>query len=450
MRVLTAAGGKGSGRYYGFRMQNPGFEEVRNTSGREFLGVYKALREESGYELPSVPSEGKARTAMEEWEASHPDNLITGRDSGQFFGFTNVGRGYLGDLTRFLFIPAVRDAADDVNEGRRSAITTLMDLVVRATLMNREEFVNLKEEIRTRYSKITDPTNLPELCLLSDGLTGTLSQYYPDKGVNIKWQKATEIELPLPRADVRIVEDGFQMPVTRMGHGLQRAFILTLLQHLAIASKPMESAEDELLQSEEAGTNGEGRSELCLIIGIEEPELYQHPSRQRHFAQILSDLAQRKIRGVASRTQIIYGTHSSLMVDVDRFNQVRRVPRKTTAGGLPKTSSVTETSWNELAKVLWEANGSPEQQYTGSTLKHRVAPFMTPWMNEGFFADMVVLVEGEDGRAAILGMAQLKNIDLEALGCTVIPCIGKQNMDRPAIIFSALGIPTWRSSPIQG
>ena len=64
-------------------------------------------------------------------------------------------------------------------------------------------------------------------------------------------------------------------------------------------------------------------------------------------------------------------------------------------------------------------------------------------MKEGFFANMVVLVEGEDDRAAILGMAQLSKIDLEALGCTVIPCLGKPNMDRPAVIFSELKIPIY-------
>ena len=37
---------------------------------------------------------------------------------------------------------------------------------------------------------------------------------------------------------------------------------------------------------------------------------------------------------------------------------------------------------------------------------------MTPWMGEGFFADVVVLVEGEDDRAAILGYANRRNMIL--------------------------------------
>jgi hypothetical protein len=443
MRVMTAGGGKNSGKYYGFRLQNPDFSNVRATTGRELLNLYRELREKKGYDLPTVRAQADAETAMEEWESANTDKLELGRDDGQFFGFTNVARGYLGDLTRFLFIPAVRDAAEDVNEGRSSAITALMDLVVRATLTSRKEFAELKEEMRSKFGAITDPANLPELGLLAGRLAETLSQYYADTGVKINWQKGGEIDLPLPKADVRIVEDEFEMPVTRMGHGLQRAFILTLLQHLAVASAPKEPAEVSESEPPESPSGSDDAPRLSLIIGIEEPELYQHPSRQRHFARILFDLAQGRIQGVAAQTQIIYASHSALLVDIDRFNQIRRVTRKPTEDGLPKVSSVAETDWDKVAEILWKADGSPFPKFTGATLKPHVAPVMTPWMNEGFFADTVVLVEGEDDRAAILGMAQLNKIDLEALGCTVIPCLGKPNMDRPAVVFSELRIPTY-------
>jgi predicted ATP-dependent endonuclease of OLD family len=68
---------------------------------------------------------------------------------------------------------------------------------------------------------------------------------------------------------------------------------------------------------------------------------------------------------------------------------------------------------------------------------------MTPWVNEGFFADVAVLVEGEDDRAAILGAAVRRGIDLESKGVAVIPCGGKHSIDRPFLVFSGLGIPTY-------
>ena len=65
---------------------------------------------------------------------------------------------------------------------------------------------------------------------------------------------------------------------------------------------------------------------------------------------------------------------------------------------------------------------------------------MTPLMGEGFFADVVVLVEGEDDRAAIQGSARSKKRDFDGLGITVIPCSGKSGIDRPLLIFMQLGI----------
>jgi len=68
-----------------------------------------------------------------------------------------------------------------------------------------------------------------------------------------------------------------------------------------------------------------------------------------------------------------------------------------------------------------------------------------PWVSEGFFADVAVLVEGEEDRAAILGVAAAmeSNYDLESMGISVIPCMGKNNLDRPTAIFKNLGISTY-------
>lgn len=444
VRVLSAAEGKESGRYYGFRMHNPDFAVVRSKSGREFNEAYKAVRESGGYaELPVSRSQAEGQANLETWENEHPDRLVPGRDDGQFFGFTNVARGYLGDITRFLFIPAVRDAGDDVTEGKSSPITTLMDLVVRAALASRAEIATLRQETQQRYDALTDPATLPELGNLANNLSGTLQQYYQDTGVSLKWLPTEAVSLPPPRADVRLVEDEFEVPVSRTGHGLQRAFILALLQHLAVAR----AARDTELEIERVTDGGEDRGpeipELNLILGIEEPELYQHPNRQRHFARVLFDLASGKIPGVANRTQILYATHSALMVGIDRFNQVRRVSRSVNGNGGPKITAVAGTTWDKIAERVWIADGSPGQKYTESTIRPRVASLMTPWMNEGFFADVVVLVEGEDERAAILGVAQSMGHDLEGDGCSVIPCNGKASIDRPAAIFSELGISTY-------
>jgi predicted ATP-dependent endonuclease of OLD family len=98
---------------------------------------------------------------------------------------------------------------------------------------------------------------------------------------------------------------------------------------------------------------------------------------------------------------------------------------------------------DEVAGTLWEAAGKPEPKFTAETLRPRLHALMTPWMSEGFFADTVVLVEGEDDRAAILGTASSLGHDLESAGVSVIPCGGKNSLDRPMVIFQKLHIPTY-------
>jgi hypothetical protein len=444
VRVLSLAGGKLSAKYHGSRLQNPDFVQVRTAGGaREVIARYNQLRQDARYAaLPAARAQDAALQAMMEWELAHPEQCTRQRDDGQFFGFTEVGQGYLGRYARFIPIPAVRDAAEDAAEGRGTPITQIIDLVVRSVLANREDLKKLREDAARQYDEIMDPANLTELTTLAGQLTGTLKTYVPDASVSLFWVSAGGIEIPMPKADVKLVEDGYASGVVRTGHGLQRAFILTMLQHLAVARAPTEP------RPAVEGANQQGDRQLPepeptmtdLILGIEEPELYQHPSRQRHLARILLALASGAVPGVARRTQVIYGTHSPLFVGLDRFEQVRLLRKVAGPDGKPKVTKAVWATLDQVAEALWEATGRPAQKFTGETLRPRLQAIMTPWMSEGFFADVAVLVEGEGDRAAIVGIATAMGHDLESVGISVIPCMGKTNLDRPAVIFQRLGI----------
>lgn len=447
VRVLSLVDAKTSAKYHGSTLQHPAFAEVRQAGGaQQIRAKYGEIRARTGYtDLPTVSSKDAALDELRKWEAAYTDQCTRQRDDGQFFGFIEVAQGYLGRYTRFIPIHAVRDAADDATEGKGSPITEIMDLVVRSVLANREDVMQFKEDTQKKYEEIMDPAKLTEIGTLAAQLTGTLKTYVPDASVSLSWIKAIGIEIPMPKADVKLVEDGYPSTVVRTGHGLQRAFILTMLQHLAVAQVPTER------KAESEGTNqgahpGEPPAEPRmpnLILGIEEPELYQHPNRQRHLAKILLHLASGVVTGVAQRTQVIYGTHSPLFVGIDRFDQVRLLRKVAGEDGKPKITKMVQASLDQVSEVLWEAAGKPGSKFTGTTLRPRLQAIMTPWMSEGFFADVVVLVEGEEDRAAILGTAGSMGHDFEGGGFSVIPCMGKNNLDRPAMIFQKLNIPTY-------
>ena len=163
-------------------------------------------------------------------------------------------------------------------------------------------------------------------------------------------------------------------------------------------------------------------------MAIEEPELYQHPSRQRHLAAVLRGLTKPADTGEPADTQIIYTTHSPLFVRLDRFDDVRIVRKLDSAHGMPKATSVHSTTVNSIADKL---DRSSKGKYNETNFEARLQAVMTPMVNEGFFADVAVLVEGEGDRAALLEAAQAMGCSLDAQGIAVIPCDGKGNLIRP-------------------
>jgi putative ATP-dependent endonuclease of OLD family len=451
-RIVSFNGGKPIAGYHGRRSANPDFVPVRSaTKAAESKRLYDELRKTDKYAAMGAAATVDARLeAMSTWEENNPEHCSLLRDEGQFFGFKEVGQGYLGQFTKFIAIPAVRDASAEGEEGRGAAITELIDLVVRSSLMNNKEIQELKEAATRRYGEIIDPSKLTEMRDLESDLTSSLRTFVSDASIHLSWLNTGGIDIQMPKAEVTLTEDGYRCPVTRTGHGLQRAFILTMLQYLATANAPASTTDQAAAV---AATTAERVPEAAaidqntpdIILSIEEPELYQHPTRQRHLATVLRHLASGRsaLSRVARKNQIIYSTHSPAFVGVDRFDQIRLFRKQMTVDQRPRVTKITNAMLNDVANHLWVYCGRKGEPFTAASLAARLRPLMTPWMNEGFFADLVVLVEGEEDRAAILGTAYAMGHDFDGLGISLIPCGGKASLDRPALIFGSFAIPVY-------
>ena len=436
--------GKARATYHGTSLQHPAFAEVRSKPNKTALrSAFTDLCDDVSFPgLTRANSADAARRNMEEWELEHPESCVLRPDDGQFFGWTNVAQGYLRKHTQLIRIPAVHDASEDANEGRDSAITELMNLVVRRVLTDHPKIEELKQEASERFAEIMREDAGPQLDSLADNLSQILRTFVPDSAVALQWSQWPGLQIPEPQTDVRIHEDGYMATVTRTGHGLQRALVFTLLQHLAAvrrADEPeqSESSTDDALVPVPATTTSPD-----LVLAIDEPELYQHPNRQRHLAEVFLQVSEGEIPGVAASTQVLYTTHSPLFVRLDRFDDIRVVRKSFPGPGQPGTTFVRSATLDAIAKELEEATDTGNE-FTAETLKPRLQSVMTPIVNEGFFADVVVLVEGDSDRAAIEGAARAMKHNFVAAGIAVIPCGGKNNLDRPLIIFRGLGIPTY-------
>ncbi|NMO10220.1 AAA family ATPase [Methanobacterium subterraneum] len=433
-KVLEWPKSKGSQKYYGNHLENPDFDDFRNSGGTNLGKEYKKLKE-NGYDvLPDYKNQENGRNALSEWEDNNPDKCELREDDGQFFGFKNVGKAKLERNTHFIYIPAVLNASEEASDDKKSVFKQIMDIVIRSTFSQKKEYKQLEENFQENYANfiLKQDDSLKEL---EKKLSETLGIYVPNSEVKINWQHQ-DIVIPLPNADTDLVEDDYGTSVERCGHGLQRAYIMSMFQYLAKITL-------ENNFNDENETPVDSNSIPTLIIGIEEPEIYQHPNMQRYLSKILKSLAEGSLEGVAEKIQIVYSTHSPLFVDFDNFESIRKLNKEEKYVKQPYITQINSTNFEKVVEFIKAANN--DETLTAEGFAGRINAIMTPWMNEGFFADMIVLVEGVTDRAAIIGYANaLKGEgDLEGKGISVIPCMSKNNIYQPYAIFSKLNIPVY-------
>lgn len=439
-------GSQGSGRYHGVVPSNPEFGPIRAIAqALQRRQAYNALRTDNPKyaDLGAAANADQVTEGMRLWEEAHPDALELARDDGQFFGFQNAGRGALQRYTSFVFIPAVREAAADAADGKSSAIGRLLQIVVRSAILQRQDMAEFQQAMNARYRELTSPANMPELGALAGRLTTDLKGLYADAEVGLTWQAGADLQVPMPNADVMLSDDGFGGPVDRQGHGLQRAFIFTLLQNLARATEPRgdapEAPADGLPQGAEHRPAAQAPG---LILGIEEPEVYQHPTKQRHFATVLRGLSNGTLPGADGRTQVAFASHSPMFVSMAHVDEIRFVRRADCEDGDFKVCELRALDLDEVARKLAVAAQREPEAFTAATLAPRLH-ILGSELSEGFFADGVVLVEGPSDRSALIAAALGLGLNFESAGIAVLPVVGKNNIDRPLMIFQELGIPTY-------
>lgn len=424
-KVIT----KGGVRYVGSRLQIAEFAELRAMSFRDQQARVRELREKPEFEglAGAINSQAAIATMLEDFEAANREKCEFIESEGQFLGPTNVGGGSLDNFTRFVAVPAVRDARSELD--RQGAIHKLLDVLILRQLAEREDVKELNEQYEKRAAEIYSMDNLSELKELSSSISQCLHKYAPGVDLEIDFGELKAPKLPTPDAVAFISEEQFSCPISHVGHGVQRAVILAVLEQLAA----MEAKNHEGPDGEDLGPD--------LILAIEEPELYLHPSRCRYLCKTLTDLAASRSD---SRTQVIYTTHSPLFVGVERFSQVRIASKKPVEATETKQSDLHWCSLDHVVQMIADAqDDGTGGNFDVSGFSARSETTMTLPVNEGFFADVIVLVEGYSDAAALETAAHCSESAWDENGVAVIPVQGKGNIDKVFAVFESLRIPTY-------
>lgn len=393
-----------------------GIEDFRPYFDADKIGESAASLKEKYANLRSkYPALEDAKTkpamvaALQEYEAKNSSltSLIPSED--QFYG-ASKGANRLAPHLQWVFVPAVKDITEESQESKTSGLGQLLARTVRSKVDFSDKVTKLRDSLRNDYQLMLDA----EQSVL-DGLSGSIELKlkdwaHPAVTAKVLWTQDADrsVKIDEPWAHIQIGERGFEGDLARFGHGMQRSFMLTLLQELAGSSE---------------------KNAPTLILAIEEPELYQHPPQARYLAEVLHDLA-------SDNSQTIICSHSPLFVPGDDFETVRVVRDS----GTPSCSSVSQLSYADLAKTLKTA-GQKLLKEQGMLAK--LYPALNPGINEMFFCRVLILVEGIEDVAHISSYLSLLGLmeKFRKCGCHMVPVGGKSEIIKPIAMATQLDIP---------
>jgi putative ATP-dependent endonuclease of OLD family len=152
-----------------------------------------------------------------------------------------------------------------------------------------------------------------------------------------------------------------------------------------------------------------------VIIAIEEPELYLHPHGCRHFYKLLKELAN-------SGLQVIYTTHERSFIDISNFESIHIVKKE-----------------GDETKVFSGISFSMSSQFD----EVKLASKFNEYINEVFFADKVVLVEGFSDKIACQLALEKLGIDIDLKNISIIECGSKTAIEPIARILKHFNINTY-------
>ncbi len=380
-------------------------------SASDFKALYRDLRTEFT-ELPAANSKTAMEEALREYEESHPDKCELAPSDDQFYGWSK-GANILQRHIQWIFVPAVKDAGDEADETKQSVLGQLLARTVRSKVSFTDELSAIREEAMAKYKE-----KVAEQQGVLDELTHLLGSKikawaHPDADLAVMWRDddAKAVTVNEPVATMQFAEGPFKGDIARFGHGLQRSYLLAMLQILA-------ESDDE--------------SQPTLLLGVEEPELFQHPPQARHLATVLSELSD-------NNSQVIVCTHSPVFLPGDRMFDIR-VVRRNTHGDAAEVSSCT---LDDLAARIAAARG--KDAHPEMVTQTQVHQCLNPMIREMFFSPKVVLVEGIEDHAYIATWMALtgRQQDFHRLGGHIIPTNGKGYMIEPLAMLEEFGIPSF-------
>ncbi|MHA1282471.1 MAG: AAA family ATPase [Promethearchaeota archaeon] len=326
------------------------------------------------------------RKIKENFLIKHPDIIREQQEvlsPEKYQGFIETKRS--DTVGECIFIPAKRDPSEALQtSSSKSPIVQLVQI-----LLGDIESEEIKDDFQEFREKIIQEREQKKK-VLEDKFKDELKLWNTTVNIHLK---TFEINDVLPIDFDIFFNDGVLTDLERKGTGLQRYIFFKFLK-----------ISNELRLGENTS----------LILLFEEPEAHLHPQIQREIGGILREMS----KYTNMQYQIFITTHSPQFIDMQNLDKVFIFNKKVKGCTEVNRCSLNLTSLKDFIKTIlfFDAN-----------------------VSEIFFADRIVLIEGQSEEITANFLIQKGEIDVSNI--SIINAKSKDNIPTFLTVFNALKIP---------
>jgi putative ATP-dependent endonuclease of OLD family len=340
--------------------------------------------------------------------ASHvPDEAKEEREMDLPTGIDNSIRSFLPEP---IYIPAVKDLGDEIKTKDSTSFGKLLGILLTAISSElgeaEEEFRDLKKKLNVieQGDGTSVDNRLDAVKTVESTVERFVQEHFGSVGISIHIPPP-DIKTVLSNAEVW-ADDGVKGLIETKGDGLKRAVTFSILRSYVELKRRAQLAESA------APSSG-------YLFLFEEPELYLHPTAQRFLFDALSEIGQ--------TNHVVLSTHSPLFFSADQTGTFVKLTKRQDPGSQGKPFG------HALPVDLTSVDNKTRFQLISYETN-----------NTAFFADTVVLVEGDTDYLVFPHLAHLlkPSWSFERSGIALCRVQGKGSFGRYREFFGAFEVRT--------
>lgn len=343
--------------------------------GKPFADAVKAAFPELKDVVTPAMNQGEMKAKIQELADSLPEDQKSPADVDLP---TGIDKSISAMLPEPIYIPAVKDLKDDVKSNESTPFGKVLGILLKAIEPHLAEEKTLFEQLNKKLNRVIQPdgTEKDDRLIPVKTIEETVERFVQDSFKTVK------LRITIPPPELKTVlssaliyaNDGVDGLIDSKGDGLRRAIVFAILRSYVELSKT------GLIPDQAASATTNPRH----ILLFEEPELYLHPKAQ----QVLFDA----LGTFSHKHPVVVTTHSPVFFGPQSTTTFIKMRKKTDAAVDPKPFGAAhpidlgDTDARDQFQIICYENN-----------------------NIAFFAEIVVLVEGDSDYIVLPHLARVIN-----------------------------------------